>query len=120
MNSQVRFMVEECVSTYNGTSKTSGNPYTIGTWKLKGVTDGKIFVANAFSTEHQILQASVGLLMDAFITVEAREYNGKWYNDVKISNISNPDGGKVDVPTDQKAEVPQQATFAGEENDLPF
>lgn len=126
MNSQVRFVVEECVGTYNGTSKSTGDAYVIGTWKLKGVSDGKIFVANAFTALHNTLLESIGLIMDALITVEAREYNGKWYNDVKITTIiPNQENVKADLPTSSTisgamASTIASASFVGGDNDLPF
>ena len=60
------------------------------------------------------------------ISVESREYNGKWYTDVKASGLT------VNKPKETQAEQPPAESFgeapkhfypeikAGEEDDLPF
>ena len=124
MNAVVRLVPEECVEVFNGNSKTTGNAYTIGTWTVKGVLDGKLFAVKAFTAIHEVLNNSKGLILDAEISVVGKEYNGKWYNDVSIVSLMNQTSAE-DVPTQQAEQsTPAAPVFnnGGEddENVLPF
>ena len=99
MNSVVRVTVEECTETYNGTSKATGDPFVIGTWKLKGVLDGKVFIGKAFTSVHGLLTNAKGLIVDVDVTLEAKEYNGRWYNELTVTKVLVDNGSSVnDVP----------------------
>ncbi len=64
------------------------------------------------------------------IAVESREYNGKWYTDVKASGLTvhKSNDKPADAPPDDPGEIPPPAEKplpyapdeAGTEDDLPF
>ena len=86
MTTLVRLVPQKCVDEYNGVSKQTGNAFTIGTWIVKGVLDGKEFVVKAFTTLHAALKdaASKSMMIDCHIAMECKEWNGKYYNDVTL------------------------------------
>ena len=103
MNSVVRVTVEECVDVYQGTSKATGDPFIIGTWKFKGMLDSKYFVGKAFSSMHASLESAKGLVIDVNVSFEAKEWNGKWFNDVTIVNVLLDNSSSVsDTPGEIK------------------
>jgi len=124
MTTLVRLVPQKCVDEYNGVSKQTGNAFTIGTWIVKGVLDGKEFVVKAFTTLHAALKdaASKSMMIDCHITIECKEWNGKYYNDVTMTGIENTEKGNEDVPSEAPVEV-SKTTFNGgtvEEGGLPF
>jgi hypothetical protein len=58
--------------------------------------------------------------LTANIEVESREFNGRWYTDVKIWRVSN--AGATNTSPAPKNEVPDVTTFNDENGDdvLPF
>lgn len=69
---------------------------------------------------------SVNNEVNAFFDVESREYNGRWYTDVKVWKIEVLSGlGGIETPSYSSAPAsvptpsPVSAELAGEE-DLPF
>jgi hypothetical protein len=64
-------------------------------------------------------QLKLGSELNIFFDVESREYNGKWYTDVKAwkvdSGTGGGDGGSGFVPQEEKEWVPD-----GGGEDLPF
>jgi len=66
-----------------------------------------------------------GEQITAKINVESREYNGKWYTDVKIWSVDrssntpsgNPDSGQEQAPS---AVAPQDIPPPSEDDELPF
>jgi hypothetical protein len=64
-----------------------------------------------------------GQEITASIEVESREYNGRWYTDVKIWRVNNADNGTSGgAAGNQKQDLPDVSTFSDEsEGDiLPF
>jgi hypothetical protein len=62
----------------------------------------------------------LGEQVTASINIESREYNGRWYTDVKIWKL---DRGNTAKPESRKAEqVPDVTTFSDDSSDdmLPF
>ena len=120
--SQIRITVVECLKVYSGTAK-SGNDYTVGTWKVKGVLDGKEFLVTAFNKWHEILDtAKDGIILDCSLTISCKEWDGKWFNDVSISDITLPGGQQPDLPKNDLPIEEKPPVFAGgdEDDGLPF
>ena len=73
--------------------------------------------------EHNALQ--VGNQISSDIDIESREYNGRWYTDVKAKNVipasGTVSGGPASPPAPPTFENPAD-TFQNEDfsNDLPF
>jgi len=64
----------------------------------------------------------VGNQVNVFFDVESREYNGRWYTDVKAWRIDMmPAGGQEGAPAPMAAPAPPafNADFSGDD-DLPF
>ena len=66
----------------------------------------------------------VGTDITAGINIESREYNGRWYTDVKIWRVQVDDGGfnQETPPQYQNVESNEGTSFddASEMDDLPF
>lgn len=105
MTAVVRITIEALEDEYNGVSKASGNPYTIGTWRVKGVVDNKVFVVKAFTNMHDIIKVAhrKGMEIDATIDISASEYKGKLYNNINVTGIMNQEAITQDVPTTEVA-----------------
>lgn len=101
-----------------------------GEWKKQDViieTDGqypkKICVSIwGDKANESILQ--VGNILDISFDVESREYNGRWYTDVKAwkVDLATPMSGGADMPEyAQQAPPPAPVDFGGDSaDDLPF
>lgn len=66
-----------------------------------------------------------GDVIKAGISIESREFNGKWYTDVRAFGLglvsSAPQQAVVEQPTPQPQPTHQQADFFGDNgDDLPF
>lgn len=113
MNTIARVTVEDCLEVYNGTSKTTGDPYIIGTWKLKGMLDNKYIACKAFTSIHGILSNAKGLIIDVDINIEGREHNGKWYNELTVTKVLIDNGSSVnDVPGEVNQKDPVEPPIA--------
>lgn len=95
-----------------------------GPWKKQEVvveTDGQypkkvLFVVWGDKINEQILRP--GNVVNFFFDIEAREYNGRWYNDVKVWKME-PIGATTDMDMVNQAivnEAPQDFL----PDDLPF
>lgn len=116
----------EKLDEYKGVSR-DGNPYVIGTWKVKGVLDGKEFAVKAFSDSDERLTASVGMSVDCTIELSGKPWKDKYFNDVSISNVKNKEGVQ-DVPSslpESKTPMMEASSYGiklggNQETDLPF
>ena len=101
---------------YNGTSEKGA--YTINTWKLRGI-DTKEFTATCFGADSDYLERHKNLEVDCDFELTGRLWNGKLFNDVKITKID-----KSDEPVQQQVVPPMQNNLSspgpGEGSDLPF
>lgn len=62
-----------------------------------------------------------GETITAHIDIQSREYNGRWYTDVKAWKIERKDGGGTKPPTDEQAPLPEDSGGGESEEDvLPF
>jgi hypothetical protein len=67
------------------------------------------------------LQASMdkipmGTVMELDVSIESREYNGKYYTDVKATAIAFPSS----APVEQPQQITPQTGMPNDETDLPF
>lgn len=56
-----------------------------------------------------------GAVLTISFDVESREYNGRWYTDVKAWKVESAEGGRASSP-----EMPPPVSSDMPENDLPF
>ncbi len=62
---------------------------------------------------------SEGQQVTASIEVESREFNGRWYTDVKVWKVQKQEGNSSATPGNDSS--PEVSTFFNEEDDsLPF
>jgi len=114
----------------SGTSKASGNPWKIQEFVLETVGEQypKKMMFSIFG-EDKIQQAaiSVGDTVTVSFDINAREFNGRWYNDIRAWKVSHDVPGQAAQP--QAAPFPAAAPAApaadpfapGSSNDdLPF
>lgn len=63
----------------------------------------------------------VGETITAHIDLQSREYNGRWYTDVKAWKIDRPDAGSAPPPRGEEPPLPAEPPAGfDEEDDLPF
>ena len=117
----------------SGTSKTSGNPWMIQEYVLETINEQypKKMLFSIFG-EDKIRQAAINAGDEVVVSfdINAREYNGRWYNDIRAWRVSHDvNGGAAPVETQPYASAaPAQAVapapdpFApsNEKDDLPF
>lgn len=114
----------------SGTSKTSGNPWKIQEFVLETVGEQypKKMMFSIFG-EDKIQQAAinVGDVVTVSFDINAREFNGRWYNDIRAWRVSH-DTAQTAAPAAAAAPAaPFQAAPAADpfaasssNDDLPF
>ncbi|NMM49659.1 DUF3127 domain-containing protein [Flammeovirgaceae bacterium KN852] len=70
---------------------------------------------------------NIGAMLNIAFNVESREFNGRWYTDIKAwkvqpMNAGQPSGGNASMPPDYpQAPMPtEEPPFDSPEDDLPF
>lgn len=113
----------------SGTSKASGNPWKIQEFVLETVGEQypKKMMFSIFG-EDKIQQAAinVGDVVTVSFDINAREFNGRWYNDIRAWRVSH-DTAQAAAPAQADAAAPFQAAPASDpfaasssNDDLPF
>lgn len=100
---------------YDGVGQNG--PYTIGTWIVKTVVDSKQFVVTAFGFLHDYMLSHQDKEIDVTIEVVMKEYQGKYYNDVKVTKVPQEDTNTQDTSS---AIVSTVNNFNPQASDLPF
>jgi len=90
MNIVARVTPVRCHKIYNGIG--ANGDYIIGSWIVKGVTDGKEFSVDAFTDNHNYILANPSLQMDMEIEIGGKPYQETFYNKLSIKNIIKPEG----------------------------
>jgi len=62
----------------------------------------------------------VGETITAHIDLQSREYNGRWYTDVKAWKVDRPDGSGPPPRGEEPPPPAEPPEGLGEEDDLPF
>ncbi len=105
-----------------GTGKT-GN-----TWKKQEFvleTEGqypKKVCISIWGDKHDANLLQVGNTVNVSFDIESREYNGKWYTDVKAWKLSGATAGTSSTPTPSPSNSFEgiDVTASEKDNDLPF
>lgn len=66
-----------------------------------------------------VLEYKVGDKVEIGWSIYAREWNGKWYNNVDLVNIKSADA-QISIPLPAKEETAPAAELEPQEGDLPF
>ena len=112
----------------SGVSKTSGSPWMTQEFVLETVNEQypKKMMFNIFG-EDKIQQAaiSVGDVVVVSFDINAREYNGRWYNDIRAWRVSHDVPGNAAPAAQPEYQAPTAAAapeFApsNDNDDLPF
>ncbi|MBO7415976.1 MAG: DUF3127 domain-containing protein [Bacteroidaceae bacterium] len=114
----------------SGTSKTSGNPWMIQEFVLETINEQypKKMMFSIFG-EDKIRQAAISVGDEVVVSfdINAREFNGRWYNDIRAWRVSHDVNGAAPAaqPYAPAAAAPAAAApdpFApsNEKDDLPF
>ncbi len=115
----------------SGTSKANGNPWKIQEFVLETVGEQypKKMMFSIFG-EDKIQQAAinVGDVVTVSFDINAREFNGRWYNDIRAWRVSHdtaqaaPAQAAQDAPAASFQAAPAADPFAAtsSNDDLPF
>jgi len=62
-----------------------------------------------------------GTTITAHIDIQSREYNGRWYTDVKAWKVERKDGGAAKPRREDKPPLPEESEgFDSEDEEIPF
>ena len=113
----------------NGVSKSTGNPWMVQEFVLE--TAGQYprkCVFNVFGEEKlKEFDIQIGQTITAYIDIDAREWEGKWFNTIKAYKIDRGQEAATTEPPKEEAVPETPATQevvpempATQEGDLPF
>ena len=104
------------------TGITSGTSQSGKDWKKATViieqADGnytETYAIQAFDDRIDVVSNFVGQAVDIKFTIKAREYNGRWYNDLRFQYVS-----PVEQTTSAPAPTPAPEPEDNPDGDLPF
>lgn len=87
-------------------------------------TSKTLFTAFGDNLVAELDKFAVGDQVRVSFNVRAREYNGRWYNDIRAWRISSDQGASAQTPHQQAAPSPSiddmPETSSSESEDLPF
>lgn len=122
------FEIKNC-KVLEVTDITSGTSQAGKDWRKATVVieqaDGnytETYAIQAFDDKIDVVSNYVGQKVDIKFTIKAREYNGRWYNDLRFQYVSPVE--QVDKPQPVQAHAPAPAPAPEKEDDtnddLPF
>lgn len=109
----------------SGQSKATGNSWKMQEFVLETIEEQypKKMLFNIFG-EDKLQQAAinVGDVVTVSFDVNAREYNGRWYNDIRAWKVSHDvqSGAQPAVQGQPAPAAPAAFAPADEKDDLPF
>jgi hypothetical protein len=96
-----------------------------GEWKKQDIiveTDGtypKKVCVSIWGDKISAGQLQVGKMLNISFDVESREYNGRWYTDVKAWKVEAAAGGSAPAASAPKEDF-HNTSFTSSDDDLPF
>jgi len=114
----------------SGMAKSSGNPWKIQEYVLEttGEQYPKKMMFNIFG-EDKINQAAINIGDEVVVSfdINAREFNGRWYNDIRAWRVSHDVNGAAPAapqqayaPAASAVQAPDPFAASNEKDDLPF
>ena len=97
-----------------------------GEWKKQDIiveTDGqypKKVCISIWGDKPQNVELNIGQQYTIDFDIESREYNGRWYTDVKAWRIESANGIKTTTSEAEPENSQNPFTNAGKDKDLPF
>ena len=123
MGFNIKVEAVERISEYNGTSK-EGNPYVIGSWKVKNVADNSVMLVSCFGVDDATLRNNPGLAMEATLTITCRDWvkgdKKGIMNNVNLTNIIGPNKPENAPPVSNPVNNASIFDPAANKDDLPF
>ena len=121
------FEIKNC-KVLEVTDFTSGTSQSGKDWKKATViveqADGnytETYAMQAFDDKIDVVNGFIGQAVDIKFTIKAREYNGRWYNDLRFQYVSPVEQAKPAPAPAPKAEpAPAPAQEDDPDGDLPF
>lgn len=108
------------------TDVTSGTSQSGKDWKKATVIieqeDGnytETYAMQAFDDKIDAVQRLAGQKADVKFTIRAREFNGRWYNDLRFQYVSPVEQAKP-APAPKAAPAPEPVNLDDPDGDLPF
>lgn len=122
MSLEIKGKVILVLDPESGTSKNTGKDWTKQTFVIEEV-DGQYPKKIAIDAFNKEIEAEVGDTVNAFINVESREWEGRWFTNIGLWKVEIIERGNIIAP--DSAPTPTENTvpvsdIAPEENDLPF
>ena len=112
------------------TDNTSGTSQAGKDWRKATVIidheDGnytETYAVQAFDDKIDVVSKYVGEKVDIKFTIKAREYNGRWYNDLRFQYVSPVEQAKPEqapAPKPAPKPAPAPANEDDTDGDLPF
>ena len=101
---------------------SSHGEWTMGSWLVKSVLSGKKVAVSAFGEINSKLTviSKDHLVVDCEIMIEAKEYNGRWYNNFTVVNIISENNISENDTPDTPVAVVADIVEDDDENVLPF
>lgn len=115
-----------------GVSKTTGTPWKTQEYVLETLDDQypRKFVFSVFGEERIALyNISLGEVVKVFFDFNGREYNGRWYNDIRVWKVERPQPNQsatapapapATTPAPAAAPAPVATPPEDSSSDLPF
>ena len=111
----------------SGVSKSTGNPWEIAEYVIEE-TEGqypKKMVFSISGTDRiKNINLQVGAIVEVHFDIDAREYNGRWFNSISAFRVDRIEQNTAQQPQQQQPQqtaqpAPQQNGAGGSDN-LPF
>lgn len=107
----------------SGVSKSTGNSWEIAEYVIEE-TDGQYPKKMVFSISGpdriKNINLQVGEIVEAHFDIDAREYNGRWYNSISAFRIDRVGQNAAQQPQQQAAQPAPQQNGAGGSDNMPF
>lgn len=108
----------------SGVSKSTGNPWEIAEYVIEE-TDEQYPKKMVFSISGpdriKNINLQVGEIVEVHFDIDAREYNGRWYNNISAFRVEPHWADTAQQPQQQQAAQPApQQNGAGGSDNLPF
>lgn len=115
----------------SGVSKNTGNPWKSQDFVIETINEQypRKMVFNVFGEEKlNQFNIQMGEVINVFFDINGREYNGKWYNEIRAWKVERPQSGQpaaaavAAAPAATAPVAPVAQPFAAQDStsDLPF
>ena len=126
MSTEIIGKIIAALEPVGGVSKSTGNPWKAQSYVIETQEQYPKKVCFEVFGEDRINQFNIteGEVYTVAVDIESHEYNGRWYNDVRVWRIS-PSGqpSRSASPMPEQAPAPSFEDMPAEDdssNDLPF